>query len=157
MTVKSVEISFENCEVAVFSGDDVGFFSLENITKSIIGPNPKHVNMFNVAKETYIELAAKSNVPFSEENGNVSMETEIKRKLDRIHEFNDIVSIDVTFVHDGTGKEYKESVYVAWVGDDYSNKNQRSKFTKNGDLLIYVGEKEEIEMYSLFSHHKYVI
>lgn len=122
-----------------------------------MGPNPKHVNMFDVAKEAYIELSAKANTVFSEKDGDVSMETEPKKKLDRIHQMNDIVSVDVTLIHDGTGEEIRETVYVSWDGDEYTNKNQRSKFTKNGDLLVYIGEKKEIEMYSLFSYEKYVV
>jgi hypothetical protein len=140
-----IDIVLENCEIITVKVEDLNYFQMPNITRSIGKPN-YHKTISNTLRAEGLFLAISLDANYHDSfkctwhNGKVT-------PFDRLLEHKDIVSVDIIYA-DGTN----EYIYAPWGGDsDYVNEYQTLKTHKEtGDLYIAVSKKEKVDSYFEF-------
>ncbi|MNW58656.1 hypothetical protein D3C74_365350 [compost metagenome] len=137
--IKYIDIVLENCEVIRVKKEHIYCLSLSNITRSIHHSSLNNTLEFIEAKGTFIKLLLQGNYMdafLDPENWKPDY-----LPFSRLQEHHDITHVDVIYEDDSN-----EYISVNWGGDsDYSNSNQKTVLDMGGNLLIGIGEEDEVK------------
>ena len=140
---KKLTILFENCEALDFTIDEIKHISLKNFNRHyefMSGSVASHELDLNVVSDVHITLKKSSNKEYNPFNCE-KLKTTV---FDRVSNFNDITSIELT-KEDGISElfyvPYDEGNNVGVVGA--TNINQHSYMDGDGNLHIIISENDE--------------
>ena len=118
--IKKIELVFENCDYVEIQPEDIACNS---------------ISKYKVIDDMVIILTRNANKQYKPFGF-------IKNKeyiFDRITEWDDITSIDITYKDDTI-----DHITVTWTGNsDYNNDSQHSLLTPQGNLIIVIGNSVE--------------
>lgn len=136
--IKSIEIVLENCEAIRIDRENLGYFNIDNIKRSISRMAMNSVSDYLSAEKIFIQISSKANnhssFIFTCHEGEVT-------PFDRILKYSDITSVVVNYEN-----ETSEEIYVDWGGDsDYTNPYQSVAINeKTNDLYIVISKNDEV-------------
>ena len=138
MQMKQIELIFENCERITFEANDIGRIHIGPIKTVIDRVAINSITEQHICRDFWAEIHKDADIPYFPFDD----ETMVKKKFERITDFDDITWIRVVF-NDGTERE----IAVEWR-DEYPDKewtvnnlNQHSYISKCGHLYILISPK----------------
>lgn len=141
--IESIDIIFENCEVASFKTEHIGAFSLSNITRSIKRIAANSIAEVLECDGLFVQILSRANTLDAYVTKDIFKQT--TPPFQRINAFKDITAVDVQY-RNGTN----DYVLVDWSdeGVDYYNEYQTSKINPyTGDLFLVISKKETVDSY----------
>lgn len=127
--IKKIELVFENCEYIEVS-NAIGDFYIGEITKEVTRIASNSIATFNDANLIYFQVYGNGEIK-SHLWDNIN-------PIDRLLKYNDITSIDITYIDDTV-----ESFYPKYEGDEF-NANQTMKKYKD-DVFVVISPNKTVD------------
>ncbi len=132
--VKSIELTFENCERIQFERADIGEFCVHNIYSDVARIASNSIRKYQSCESLILELRKEANK--QHEFWHIPGENPVS-KFDRIMAYPDITQIDITYDDGST-----ENIILPWedVSENGCNSILQSHcLTACGDLWVKIG------------------
>lgn len=119
-----IELIFENCEYCIIPANEIKLLLLNEFNQSINYTEWNGLHEFTSCSLESLQIYKKyllQNYSYMGDNEHINEQCTL---FDRIHNYNDIVSIDIYWVVGDT--EYIKKYYLPWNDEDeYTNKYQK--------------------------------
>lgn len=145
LTIRKINITFENCESVTIDGKHIGRFDLNNIKPSVRTLGGAMFGRFDVAECIVLEVHRDANLLCIDMKCSGGREYKV---FERLMEFWDITSIEVF-----TAEEEPMLFSALWDPDNMDeNLNQSVRLGENGNLYLVISQ--DFDVYDVFTQRQ---